>query len=65
MICVSSKNVLLSRSHRCPQHSDEQRQSVRLLLLGIVQSAHSCISLTLQMKFLHTRTALHTLVYLV
>ena len=31
---TSSKNVLLFRSHRCPQHSDEQRQSVRLLLLG-------------------------------
>ncbi|XP_068715784.1 ataxin-7-like protein 3 isoform X1 [Montipora foliosa] len=25
---------MCTRSHRCPQHSDDQRQSVRLLLLG-------------------------------
>ncbi|CAH3180144.1 unnamed protein product [Porites lobata] len=25
---------MCTRSHRCPQHSDEQRQAVRILLLG-------------------------------
>ncbi|KAJ7369739.1 Ataxin-7-like protein 3 [Desmophyllum pertusum] len=28
---------MCTRSHRCPQHSDEQRQSVRLLLLGYAE----------------------------